>query len=134
MFQTIYLKKWTDNFPSIEILDLAIEQWRKGLSGIDNKLIEKAVDYCRINLIWPPSIAELISFCEKEEGIPDCEEAFFLAIRREYTHSLVELVAIDVGSWAMSNDSEKVLRKKFKAAYDRRLKEYRTIKNSLRIE
>lgn len=134
MFQTIYLKKWTDNFSSQEVIDIAIEQWRKALAGVKSEHIEKAIEHCRDNLIWPPSIAEFLTFCEREEGIPNEDDAFKQAIRREYTHEIVRIIVFDIGSWSMQNDIEKVLRKKFKDAYQKRLEEYRKLIKLRRIE
>lgn len=134
MFQTIYLKKWTDNFPTAEILEMAMQQWSKGLAGLSAQSIEKVVDYCRINLQWPPSIAEFISLCEKEEGIPDWETAMNASIRGDFYHPLIAAAYNEVGSWSMSRDSKKEVDKKFKEAYRRKLEEYRLSKNLLRLE
>jgi len=125
MFQTIFLKKWTDNFTSTEIIAIAIEQWKKGLTGISDEAIAKAIDHCRMNLEWPPSIAEFIGICEKFCGVPSVDEAFQAAIRRDFDHPVIKLAFDKVGSWAMRNDNEDVLRKKFKDAYREALGFYR---------
>ena len=117
MFQTIYLRKWTDNFTSSEIGDIAIIQWRKGLEGIDNASIEHGVDYCRTNLEWPPSIAEFIGICEKQNGRPSWEDTMNLAIRGDFSHPLTKMVYDKIGSWSFRNDSDKDLRAKVKTAY-----------------
>lgn len=117
MFQATYLKKWTDNFTSVEIGEIAILQWQKGLAGIDNQSIERGVDYCALNLEWPPSIAEFISICEKQNGMPSWEEVIQLAIRRDFAHPIVKAVYDKVGSWNFSNNTERDLRDKVKVAY-----------------
>lgn len=128
MLQTIYLRKWTDNFTTSEIALLALEQWKKGLAGINDESIEKALDYCRINLEWPPSIAEFIRYCERADGVPSLEECFTKAVRKEMTHPIIVMVYDKIGSWAMSRDSEVELRKKFKIAYEEAIRIYRESK------
>ena len=125
MFQTIFLRKWTENFPTPEILEIASAQWQKGLAGIENEAIQRALDYCRVNMEWPPSIAEFISHCERESGVPTLDGALALALRREFPHPIVKVAFDLVGSWAMSNDSEKILKAKFKNAYAEALTAYR---------
>ncbi|MDE2024893.1 MAG: hypothetical protein KGJ07_00190 [Patescibacteria group bacterium] len=117
MFQTIYLKKWTDNFATVEILEIAMEQWRKGLNGIENSVIEKAIDYCRLNLVWPPSIAEFIGICDQCDGMPIISEIIPKILNRDFSHAIIEIVYEKVGSWAFSRDSSKELEKKVKKAY-----------------
>ncbi len=125
MFQTSYLSKWTSNFTSNEMIEIAIEQWRKGLAGIPNQYIEQAMDYCRINLEWPPSIAEFLSHCEKALGLPDMEFVYHALIRRELNHPIVQAAYDAIGSWALKNDTEVALRAKVKTAYEKAMQDYR---------
>lgn len=134
MFQTIYLRKWTDNFPTAEILEIAMQQWCKGLNGLSEQSMEKAIDYCRVNLAWPPSIAEFISYCEKEEGVPTWEDAIKAAIRRDFYHPLIEETFNEIGSWDMSRSAQDILNKRFKNIYQKKLEERRVSKNLLRLE
>jgi hypothetical protein len=107
------------------MIEIAIEQWRKGLAGISNESIEKAMDYCRINLEWPPSIAEFLSHCEKASGLPDMEYVYHALIRRELNHPIVQTAYEAIGSWALKNDTEVALRAKLKIAYDKAIQDYR---------
>jgi len=39
-------------------LDGVTEEWRTGLDGMDGEAIKQALEHCRRNCAWPPSIAE----------------------------------------------------------------------------
>jgi len=102
------------------------EEWCNGLLNIDVSLIKKALDYCRTNLIWPPSIAEFRMLCEQSSGIPTLEQSFRAAIRQEFTHPIISAAYEEVGSWSMQRDKELELKIKFGNAYANSLNSFRT--------
>jgi len=117
-FQTIWLTKWTSQIPDEKYYQVALHQWGTALHGIDGESIAKALEYCKMNLEWPPSIAEFLGICRKSSGVPDFEDAFKSAIRRDFKHPAVEQAYLKIGSWDFSHGTEKELRKRFKAEYD----------------
>ena len=106
-------------------------EWMDALKGITPEAIEKALFFCKLNLIWPPSIAEFISICELSEGLPTLEQTYQGALRKEYSHEIIQRVRNAVGSWAFQNDSEKILREKVKQEYENQVKRLRMEKNKL---
>ena len=115
-FRIIWGEKWTKNFED-DSLQLAMAEWSQAINGIDEQIMEKAIIECKMNLEWPPSIAEFIGICEKQCGVPTWEEIIQLAIRRDFSHPIVKMVYEKVGSWNFANNTEKELREKVKSAY-----------------
>lgn len=124
-FTTLYGERFTRNYPTDELIRLWWEDWAEGLSGIHPMHIKQALSYCRMNVDWPPSLSEFRRYCERASGLPSIDETFTLAIRREFNHPIVKMVFDKVGSWAMSHDSESVLRKKIKEVYSQCLNDFR---------
>jgi hypothetical protein len=124
-FTSTYGEKFVKNHPNDEFVKLWWEEWSEGMAGIDPAYIREALSYCRLNLEWPPSIAEFRRICEKASGIPSCDEALNAAIRREFDHPVIKLAYDKVGSWAMKNDKQTDLKPKFSAAYQDALNYFR---------
>ena len=57
-FGAIYGAKWHDNVIACGGLDSVTAEWQHGLSGLSGEQIKRAIEHCRINHAWPPSIAE----------------------------------------------------------------------------
>lgn len=124
-FKTIWGHKFTKDFDSEIAINAWYEDWAEIFIGQSNDSIKSALQYCKQNLTWPPSIAEFISFCEKASGTPDCDEALRLALKHDLSHPLVKAVCDKVGSFALRNDKEEILSKKFKTAYEDCLRDFR---------
>lgn len=120
----IWGEKWTRNFDD-DSIQAALHEWSVAFFGRSKETIDKAMDFCKMNLEWPPSIAEFIGICEQASGMPSLEESFAAAIRRDFYHPVIQTVYDKVGSWAMRSDSEVTLRIKFKAAYQEAISSYR---------
>lgn len=56
--EAIYLQKWADQFRTQEMLKASMEEWGKGLSDLQDAQIGRAIEVCRNEHKWPPSIAE----------------------------------------------------------------------------
>lgn len=116
-FCTIWADKFVKDYHTPQFISLWWEDWSEGLAGIDPSEIKDALNYCRTNLEWPPSMAEFRRICETASGIPIVADAFHKAIRRDFTHPVISLAYERVGSWDMKNDKQEVLAGKFQAAY-----------------
>jgi hypothetical protein len=123
-FCVIYDNKFGKNHTD-ELRALWVEEWSQGLESIDIKSVKPALDHCRTNLEWPPSIAEFRRLCEEASGYPTFEESFANAIRRDFTHPVIKIAFDKIGDWAFKHDTEKDLAKKFKAAYQQAVHDYR---------
>jgi hypothetical protein len=124
-FCAIYGEKFVKSFHTDDFKKMWHEEWCSGLKGIDVDLIKGCLDHCKINLEWPPSIAEFRRICEESSGIPSFAQAMQSAIRREFNHPVIALAYEKVGSWAMRNDKEAELKPKFQTAYTEALNEFR---------
>lgn len=121
----IYGDKFFKPYHTDEFKKIWHEEWVSGLNGIDVMLIKGALEYCKANIDWPPSIGEFRRICEKSSGMPTMAETMAAAVRREFSHPIVAMAFDKVGSWAMKNDKEAELRVKFQAAYDEALNQFR---------
>ena len=124
-FATIYGEKFTRSHPTPEFVEMWWEDWAESLGATSPHHIKTALDYCRENLEWPPSLAEFRRLCETASGVPDVSEALRLAIRKEFNHPVIAKAWDKVGSWSMSHDKESEVKKKFEAAYNEALSDYR---------
>jgi len=124
-FCSIYGEKFVKEYHDKPFIQIWWEEWEDGLKGINVEDIKTALDYCRLNLEWPPSIAEFRKICERSSGVPSVAESFEKAIRGEMNHPIIKLTYDKVGSWAMKNDKEDILKKKFDNAYVESLNQFR---------
>ena len=62
-------KKFDDQFPSSQMIDLFTEELATGITGLTNEQLAYGISCVRSECTWPPSIAEFIKFCKtKDEG------------------------------------------------------------------
>lgn len=129
-FLAIYDHKFIKPYHDDDFKALWANEWCLGLSDVNPRIITDALNYCRKNLDWPPSISEFVSICESFEGLPSFTNALNLATKQEFNHPVVLMSYEKVGSWAMKNDSELQLRDKFQKAYDESVNEFRKDKDA----
>jgi len=126
-FSSIWGNSFISNHKNEGSIKLWVEEWYIGLAGVPVETFKEALDHCRITMEWSPSIAQFRKLCEKASGMPSEEEIYLCVIKPDFKHPLVQLVRDRLGSWAISRDTEKDLKKKFKAAYCEELAKYRLI-------
>lgn len=85
--------------------------------SVKQSVLVKALDYCKLNLVWPPSIAEFLDICERMDGMPTFEEAFKLLVRREWSHPIIEQMYALIGDWELRMGAEMDLRKRVATVY-----------------
>jgi hypothetical protein len=62
--RAIYPKKFMEQYQGNnqldieQLMELSMNEWAQGLSGLSGDDVKRALDHCRDNLAWPPSIAE----------------------------------------------------------------------------
>lgn len=133
-FMSIFGEKFLKLFTNDGFVQIWWEEWSLGMAGIDPQHIKAALDHCRLNLEWPPSIAEFRRICEQSNGLPSVDDAFNLALRRDFTHPLVKAVFDQVGSWSMTRDKEDDLKRKFKSAYEKVLQGERHPQKAISVD
>ena len=124
-FCAIYDHKFVKTYHDEDFKSLWAHEWSTGLSTITPNVIKDALEHCKKNLDWPPSISEFIKICESYLGVPTLQECMKLAVDRNFNHPLVLICFEKVGSWAMKNDAEKQLLFKFELAYQEALNKFR---------
>lgn len=124
-FCTIWGEKFVKPYHTEEFTKVWWDDWSEGMAGIKPENIKDGLTHCKMELEWPPSLAEFRKICERSSGMPSLEDAFSSAIRKDFTHPVIHLAWARVGSWAMSHDKEESLRPRFKAAYEQAVGEYR---------
>lgn len=124
-FTSLYGERFTKSHSSDQLVQMWWEDWADGLSGIAPDCIKDALNHCKLNVDWPPSLSEFRKICEKFSGYPSADDAFYLAIRRDFNHPITKLAYDKVGSWAMKNDKQSELKPKFTAAYQDALNYFR---------
>ncbi len=67
---------------------------------------------------YPPTLGQLIHLCMKESGVPEVSDVIKLMVSREFNHPIVNMVYDKIGSWTLSNGSEKDIQSKARLAYD----------------
>lgn len=61
-FSRIWPSAWADVAASHNV-DAIAEEWQAGLSGMTGEQIGRAIEQCRQQNIWPPTIAEFRAAC-----------------------------------------------------------------------
>jgi len=124
-FAAIYDHKFVKSYHDEDFNSLWENEWCCGLEDVKVNTIKEALDYCRKNLEWPPSISEFIKICESYAGVPSLSDCVKAAMRREFNHPLALMCYQSVGNWAMTHETEKALESKFKSAYAESLTKFR---------
>lgn len=124
-FAAIYQQKFVMSYHDEDFISLWENEWGCGLEDVNVNTIKDALDYCRKNIAWPPSISEFIKICESYDGVPSCNDCIKACMRREFTHPLPLMCYQEIGNWAMTHDTEKALELKFQAAYSQALVKFR---------
>lgn len=98
--------------------DIAKDEWGMGLADIPTTIIRKTLDELRMSGDeFPPNLPKFIKICHKHFGIPDVEQAFQMALRRDWSHPIAKMCYDKIGSWNFAHDTEKILKHKFSLAY-----------------
>jgi hypothetical protein len=78
----IYLNKWASQFHTSDDVDIARAEWSEGLAGMTGEEIKKALDKCRKEFVWAPSIAEFRSAGLGGSNLPEQNTAAYRAFKR----------------------------------------------------
>lgn len=57
----IYGYRWRQQFPTEDEMAVAKTEWQIGLAGMSAEQMQRALDWCRANSAWPPSIATMLA-------------------------------------------------------------------------
>lgn len=131
----IYRHAWTSSHTTTQEWKLAKSLWANALQDVPAKVIGQVID----KLIssgedYPPSLPVFLKMCRKQDGTPTESQAFQLALRREFTHPLINMAYKKIGSWDFTHDTEVILKKKFKKAYQESVEELLVLDGQKKLE
>lgn len=124
-FCNFYGEKFT-RMHTPESMEIWYQDWADGLAGIEINAIKEAIDYCKLNLCWAPSLAEFIGICDKLSGMPNALECMIMAVNGDFSNSIVRNLYDRIGSWNIRNNSEYELLRKFESNYPDEIAKFRS--------
>ena len=131
---TIYGDKFVKNYPNEQIREIWYQDWLDGLSDVSTVDIKEAIKQCKLNLTWPPSLAEFRDLCDKSAGYPSQRETLESIINKNFTHPIIKICFDRIGSWKISNLKENDLMKIVRDVYQEAVNEFRNSPESSWVE
>jgi len=126
-FHHIYTHRFESAYRDETTLNQAKREWAMTLSGTDAKLIEFALERCKREHAWPPTIAEFLKLLQPSPeslGLPTVEHAYLEACKHshhplshDWSHICVQLAARAAGYFSLRSEPEKATRPTFTAQY-----------------
>ena len=126
-FTSRYLQAWTSIVSSNEAWEFIIDDWLEELSKFSLSDLHKAVrEAFDIYKKFPPKLGELVDLCLKASGVPDENHIARLMVNKDFSHPIVKLIYDKIGSWKMSNGSEKEIAEKIASFYPQAVSEFKS--------
>ena len=141
-FLSMYGHLWASRIPTEEARRIALEQWTSAL--IVEQISPNQVKYGLIKCLdrfgqhvdYPPTLPQFIALCypsAEELGIPEPEEAYLLAHKKEWEHHPIIREAVSqIGSHSFQTLPTREMKLQFMAIYNK-LKKREMLKNSKRV-
>lgn len=128
-FHHIYTHRFESAYGDETTLNMAKREWAMTLVGTTTEQIEFALERCKREYAWPPTIAEFLKLLEpnpEDLGLPSIEFAYQEAclhahdpLAHHWSHACVQLAARETGYFRLRNDAERATKPIFKATYER---------------
>lgn len=126
-FHHIYTHRFETAYRDETTLNQAKREWALSLAGIPANLIELALERCKREHAWPPTIAEFLKLVQPSPeslGLPTVQEAYQEACQNahhpaehQWSHVCVHLAAQNTGYFILRSESERQTRPAFEKAY-----------------
>ncbi len=121
-FMNIYGNAWESRHRDEMDWKTTRETWADHLKEFEFEVIQKALHKVATKFPdWPPTLGQMVKLCREELGLPNQDEVLKRLIDRNLSHPLVKSCYEKIGSWALSHDSDSLLRTKLKTAYSEAL-------------
>jgi hypothetical protein len=130
-FHHIYTHKFESAYGDESTLTLAKREWAYSLAGTPAHLVEYALERCKLEFSWPPTIADFVQLLQPQPealGLPPARNAYLEACQnshspanRHWSHAAVHLAARDVGFFRMRTEAERYSWPSFEKAYQERV-------------
>ena len=115
-FQHIYTHKFESAYADTQTANMAKKEWALSLTGFSQQQIEYAIEQCKDQFAWPPSISEFKALMLNEsspQGLPSVRNAYVQACRGadhpgtfQWSHELVYLAAKQTDFFLLRSESE----------------------------
>lgn len=126
-FALIYTHRFESAYGDEDMITQAKREWGYSLAGTPVHLVEQALQRCKLELAWPPTIAEFVRFLTPEPeslGLPATQQAYLEACQNshaplqvQWSHPAVLLAAREVGHFQLRSEAEHRTRPVFEQAY-----------------
>lgn len=126
-FHHIYTHRFESAYRDETTLNQAKREWAMSLAGTSAELIEYALERCKVEHAWPPTIAEFLKLLQPSPesiGLPATDAAYVEACRnayqasgRHWSHLCVKMAALEVSYYSLMSEPEKLTRPLFEKAY-----------------
>ncbi|TCS43193.1 hypothetical protein BCF53_102219 [Reinekea marinisedimentorum] len=126
-FHHIYTHRFESAYRDETTLNQAKREWAMSLADTPAELIEYALERCKTEHAWPPTIAEFIKLLQPSPesiGLPATNAAYVEACRnayqatgRQWSHLCVKMAALEVSYYSLKSEPEKLTRPLFEKAY-----------------
>jgi hypothetical protein len=127
-FHHIYTHRFESAYGDETTLNQAKREWAMSLTGLTDVQLEFALERCKREHAWPPTIAEFLKLLEptpESLGLPSFDKAYLEACvnahhpsSHAWSHVCVQLAAQQVSYYALRSESERSTKPVFKAAYE----------------
>lgn len=123
----IYTHRFESAYGDETTLTQAKREWAFSLAGTTREQIEYALERCKLELAWPPTIAEFVKYLQPEPehlGLPSTRDAYLEACQKSHaplqagwSHAAVHLAARRTGHFQLRSEPEKSTWPAFQSAY-----------------
>ncbi len=132
--RAIYGNKFEQAFGnSEEAMIRTKREWALALAPFSAPAVENALEHCKRNMAWPPSIAEFLKLLEVASGLPSARSAYEEACRCRtapvdfnWSHPVIYHAATAVGFWRLQTEAEQRTWPDFENAWQRLMSRYRS--------
>jgi len=128
-FHHIYTHRFESAYRDETTLNQAKREWAITLLGTSANLIEFALERCKREHAWPPTIAEFLKLLQPAPetlGLPSLDSAYLEACRyshdpssHHWSHLCVQLAAQQVGYFRLRSEPERTTRPIFASQYQK---------------
>lgn len=125
-FANKYGKLWTTRLGDNGDWASCIDDWVSELNQFTVGQATLAVNEClSLHKEFPPTQGQLIDVCLKASGVPDVSQVIRMMIDRKFDHPITKLVYEKIGSWKLSNGTEKEIHDKALSFYQQAIIDFK---------
>lgn len=132
---SIYGHKFKSAFETEDELRIAKREWALSLNGYGERELVQAVNHCKENLSWMPSIADFLKILRQytsDRGVPDVRSAYLEAcmhadhpLEHRWSHAIVYWSGRQVGWFELRNLTEAQTYSAFEYQYELNIRKLR---------